>query len=104
MSVTSSMPQGDEAESPKPHRDWRGMSAHTVRRVVTGVTPEGKSVVVEDGTPPRTVELDYFELDDGFEVRLGTGDVVIQNGTRHAWRNRGSEPCVMAFVSVGAVR
>jgi quercetin dioxygenase-like cupin family protein len=46
----------------------------------------------------------WVELDDGAEEHLGTEDCIIQNGTRHAWRNRGTEECVMAFVMVGAHR
>jgi mannose-6-phosphate isomerase-like protein (cupin superfamily) len=44
-----------------------------------------------------------LELDDG-EITLSRGDVVIQNGTAHAWRPSGTEPCEMAFVVVGATR
>lgn len=46
----------------------------------------------------------WLELDDGAEVHLTQGDCVVQNGTRHAWRNRGSGPCIMAFIMVGAKR
>jgi len=46
----------------------------------------------------------YLELDDGAEVLLKAGDCVIQNGTRHAWRNRSSEKCVIAVALVGAER
>ena len=46
----------------------------------------------------------WLELDGGAEVHLKQGDCVVQNGTRHAWRNKGSETCVMAFVMVGAKR
>jgi mannose-6-phosphate isomerase-like protein (cupin superfamily) len=46
----------------------------------------------------------YLELDDGAEVLLKTGDCVIQNGTRHAWRNRSSEKCVIAVAIIGAHR
>jgi mannose-6-phosphate isomerase-like protein (cupin superfamily) len=46
----------------------------------------------------------WIEVDNGAEVHLKQGDCVIQNGTRHAWRNRGSAPCVMASVMVGAKR
>jgi uncharacterized cupin superfamily protein len=45
-----------------------------------------------------------LELDDGAEVSLKAGDCVIQNGTRHAWHNRSSEKCVIAFSLVGADR
>jgi mannose-6-phosphate isomerase-like protein (cupin superfamily) len=45
-----------------------------------------------------------LELDDGNIVHLRQGDCIVQNGTRHRWRNPGSEPCLMAFVSVGGKR
>src|SRR5262249_40951148 len=45
-----------------------------------------------------------LELDDGAEVVLKAGDVVMKNGTRHAWHNRSSERCVIAFSLVGADR
>jgi len=46
----------------------------------------------------------WLELDDGAKVHLKPGDCVIQNGTRHAWRNEGSEPCYIASVMIGAER
>jgi mannose-6-phosphate isomerase-like protein (cupin superfamily) len=45
-----------------------------------------------------------LELDDGQKVHLKQGDCIIQNGTRHRWRNPLFEPCLMAFVSVGGKR
>jgi mannose-6-phosphate isomerase-like protein (cupin superfamily) len=42
-----------------------------------------------------------LELDDGEIVQLRQGDCVIQNGTRHRWRNALAEPCLMAFISIG---
>lgn len=46
----------------------------------------------------------WLELDDGAQVRLDAGDCVVQNGTRHAWHNTSSEPCVVAVGLVGATR
>jgi len=46
----------------------------------------------------------YLELDDGKQVLLKAGDCVVQNGTRHAWRNRSSQDCVIAVTLVGAKR
>jgi mannose-6-phosphate isomerase-like protein (cupin superfamily) len=43
-----------------------------------------------------------LELDNGVEVEMGPGDCLVQNGTRHAWHNRTPEPCVIAFVTIGA--
>ncbi|HVC71840.1 MAG TPA: cupin domain-containing protein [Acidimicrobiales bacterium] len=58
-----------------------------------------------------TVDLDlvvsgevWLELDNGQEVRLGVGDCVVQNGTRHAWRNKTSEPAVIFVALLGAAR
>jgi mannose-6-phosphate isomerase-like protein (cupin superfamily) len=45
-----------------------------------------------------------LELDDGAEKVLRPGDTVVQNGTRHRWRNRGPEPVVMATFIFGAHR
>ncbi len=46
----------------------------------------------------------WLELDDGKEVHMKAGDTVIQNGTRHAWHNKGSEPCRMIVCLIGAHR
>jgi mannose-6-phosphate isomerase-like protein (cupin superfamily) len=44
-----------------------------------------------------------LRLDDA-EVHLKAGDCVIQRGTRHAWRNRSTEPCVLSAVLVSTKR
>jgi hypothetical protein len=46
----------------------------------------------------------WLELDDGLEVKLVRNEVVVQQGTRHAWRNKGTAPATMLFVLVGAHR
>ncbi|MGB9304072.1 MAG: cupin domain-containing protein [Mycobacterium sp.] len=59
----------------------------------------------------RTATMDYdvvlegtigLELDNGAEVTLKPGDVVVQNGTRHRWHNRGDTVARMLTVTVGA--
>jgi quercetin dioxygenase-like cupin family protein len=58
----------------------------------------------------RTDSLDYAvvlsgEIDmdlDGTTVHVKAGDVIVQRGTIHNWINRGSEPCVIAFVLIAA--
>jgi len=42
----------------------------------------------------------WLELDHGKEVRLPRGTCITQNGARHAWHNRGSEPATLAYVIV----
>lgn len=46
----------------------------------------------------------WLELDDGAERLLRAGDCVVQNGTRHAWRNKSNAPCVLAVALIGAQR
>jgi quercetin dioxygenase-like cupin family protein len=38
-------------------------------------------------------------LDDS-EIHLKAGDVLVQQGTNHAWVNRGNEPCRIAFILI----
>ena len=45
-------------------------------------------------------EIDML-LDEG-EVHLRAGDVLVQQGTNHAWVNRGTAPCRIAFVLIDA--
>ncbi|MEM9107815.1 MAG: cupin domain-containing protein [Pseudomonadota bacterium] len=70
--------------------------------------------VVENARHPymhRTDSVDYAiilkgEIDmllDDSEVHLKAGDIVIQRGTNHAWANRGTESCIIAFVLVDGV-
>ena len=46
----------------------------------------------------------HLELDDGHLTQLQPHDVVVQNGTRHAWRNRSERPARLLFVLTGATR
>ena len=58
----------------------------------------------------KTRSVDYAivldgEIDmllDASEVHLKAGDVLVQQGTNHAWVNRGTKPCRMAFVLIDA--
>lgn len=68
-------------------RDNPGM--HTTNSVDYGIVLEGEV---------------WLELDDGQQVHLKAHDVVVQNGTRHAWRNKTDRPVKMAFVLIGAER
>lgn len=76
---------GDHFEREPPAA--RGM--HTTDTIDYGVVVRGEMTL---------------ELDDGQVVHLRQGDCVVQNGTRHRWRNPLPEPCLMAFVSVGGKR
>lgn len=84
-----------------------------------GVTLPGGSVLrVVDLLPGqespmhRTSSVDYgivlsgrvvLELDDGVTTELYPGDVLVQRGTMHLWRNPSDvEPCRMVFVLLDA--
>ena len=43
----------------------------------------------------------HAELDGGVLVPLGPGDTLVQNGTRHGWRNLGDRDAVIAVVMAG---
>ncbi|MFO0994194.1 MAG: cupin domain-containing protein [Hyphomicrobiales bacterium] len=45
-----------------------------------------------------------IELAGGASKDLNPGDVVIQNGTRHRWRNPYDAPCTLHTVSIGVAR
>jgi len=73
------------------------------RDVMPGHLPRDPSI-------HRTRSLDYVVvlageivllLDDS-EVALRAGDVVIQQGTNHAWANRGTVPCRLAMIFLDA--
>jgi quercetin dioxygenase-like cupin family protein len=75
----------------------------TVFRVVSfgpGVTPRNHRTDSVDYAVVMSGEID-MEL-DGESVHLKAGDVLVQRGTIHNWVNKGSAPCVIAFVLVAA--
>jgi hypothetical protein len=77
---------GPEHMSPKA-RPSRHPFMHRTRTVDYGIILSG--------------EIDML-LDDT-EVHLKAGDVVVQRATNHAWVNRGTEPCRIAFILVDAI-
>jgi len=75
----------------------------TVFRIVEyapGVAPRNHRTESVDYAAVLAGEID-MEL-EGETVRLRAGDVLVQRGTVHNWVNRGTGPCVIAFVLVAA--
>ncbi|MBS0367842.1 MAG: cupin domain-containing protein [Proteobacteria bacterium] len=66
-----------------------GSGYHATTTIDYGVVIEGEIVL---------------DLGNGRERSLRQGDVVVQVGTRHAWRNRSGRPARMFFVLIGAKR
>ena len=74
-----------------------------VFRVVSfgpGVAPRNHRTDSIDYAVVMSGEID-MELDDT-TVHLKAGDVLVQRGTIHNWVNKGTAPCVIAFVLVAA--
>lgn len=46
----------------------------------------------------------WLELDEGRAELLRRHDVIVQNGTRHAWRNKSDRSATLAFVLIGTGR
>lgn len=91
--------QADGAERATGSTDPNG----TVFRIVRydpGVAPRNHRTDSIDYAVVISGEID-MELDDA-TVHLRQGDVLVQRGTVHNWINRGSEPCVIAFVLAAA--
>ena len=75
----------------------------TVFRVIEfapGVAPRNHRTDSIDYAVVLSGEID-MEIEDSV-VHLNAGDVLVQRGTIHNWVNRGTQPCVMAFVLVDA--
>ena len=99
-------PQGKTREpSPDRKAQWLELNAR-----LPGLAPH-----MERGNPGMhttdTIDFEYIlsgevwlELDDGATVHLRAGDTVVQNGTRHAWRNPGAEPCRIVVFMAGVAR
>lgn len=60
---------------------------HTTQTIDYGIVLEGEV---------------WAEVDDGKQVHLEAQDIIVQNGTRHAWRNKSDKPVKIAFVLIGA--
>ena len=115
---------GDNPAAPAPFPPVGG-----IRFVIATYSPESDVVApeptpemhLEEGDGPggahdgfhRTDTTDFgvvlfgtmaLELDDGAEVVLNVGDVLIENGTRHRWRVVGDKPAMLASFLIGARR
>ena len=85
------------------------MDINTMMKVVGDHAP-ARGIPVKHPLMHRTRTVDYAvimsgEIDmelDGSTTHLKAGDVVVQRGTVHNWANRGTEPCVIAFVLIAA--
>jgi mannose-6-phosphate isomerase-like protein (cupin superfamily) len=73
-----------------------------ILELAPGVSPRNHRTDSIDYAVVMSGEVD-MELDDTV-VHLKAGDVLVQCGTIHNWVNRGTVPCVIAFVLIAASR
>src|SRR4051812_19011848 len=74
-----------------------------------GIDPDSQGYARHEDTH-RTRSLDYAivlegEIDmllDDTEVHMKAGDVMVQQGTSHAWVNNSGKPCRIAFILIDA--
>ncbi|WP_425065874.1 cupin domain-containing protein [Reyranella sp.] len=99
---------------PEGYKPPAGVTLESALKELNDKVP-GMGDVMERGAPGMHTSdtIDYgivvrgemtLELDDGQKIHLRQGDCIVQNGTRHRWRNPLTEPCLMAFVSIGGKR
>ena len=96
--------------APEP-AEVRNMDPEKAREVFRAMGNAGAATFGRGGRHPmmhRTESIDYavvlegeitLVLDDQ-DVQLKAGDVVIQCGTNHAWRNHSDKPCKMLYVLI----
>jgi quercetin dioxygenase-like cupin family protein len=93
----------DGSEDPSGKKIGTFIPGGSVFRVVSfgpGVAPRNHRTDSIDYAVVISGEID-MELDIG-SVHLKAGDVLVQRGTIHNWVNKGTEPCVIAFILIAA--
>jgi len=102
--TTESFPVNNTGDSDEGLREvGTTLKNGTVFRVVEfgpGVAPRNHRTDSIDYAVIVSGEID-MELTESV-VHLKAGDVLVQRGTIHNWMNRGTQPCVIAFVLIDA--
>ena len=92
-----------------PDTMWKGADAvKAFESIGAGHAPDAHS---SDPMRHKTSTIDYivvlkgeiFAILDTGETLLKAGDVLVQRGTVHSWSVRGTEPCIVAAILIGAV-
>jgi quercetin dioxygenase-like cupin family protein len=91
--------EGDESLR-KIGTTFKNGSVFRVIEFAPGVAPRNHRTDSIDYAFVISGEID-MEMDDCV-VHLKAGDALVQRGTIHNWVNRGTQPCVIAFVLIDA--
>lgn len=101
-------------DKPSPDLSKLNDISHSVKQTTITGGSVCRISCFDPGVSPRmhrTESIDYaiilsgeldMELDYGKVTKLKAGDVVVQRGTIHNWRNNGKEPCYVAFILISA--
>jgi hypothetical protein len=91
-----------------PDTQWKGAdAAKAFESIGAGHAPDALS---DDPMRHKTSTIDYiivlkgeiFAIMDTGETLLKAGDILVQRGTVHSWSVRGTEPCIVAAILIGA--
>jgi len=91
-----------------PDSQWRGAdAAKAFESIGAGHAPDKAS---DDPMRHKTSTIDYiivlkgeiYAILDTGETLLKAGDILVQRGTMHSWSVRGTEPCIVAAILIGA--
>jgi hypothetical protein len=105
--IIEAAPQREPTDRPRTTGPGANGSVIRIIDFLPGFTPQHR----RDPTRPgmhRTETIDYaiclqgeiWALLDDSETCMKPGDILVQRGTDHAWRNRSQDICRMAFVLV----
>lgn len=103
MWATKELPPVLTDEDPKEWEIGTAIAGGSVFRVIQfdpGVSGRVHVTQSIDYALVLSGEID-MELEEGDEVHLNAGDVLIQRATIHNWFNRSDKPCIIAFVLLG---
>jgi naringenin degradation protein FdeH len=101
LRVVDFPPETDEMRKLDPHTMHASLGEGAPKRGLSPRHPAMHRTRTVDYAIVLTGEIDML-LDDS-EVHLKAGDILVQQGTNHAWVNRGTEPCRIAFVLIDSM-
>ncbi len=92
-----------------PDSAWRD-SADALKAFKSIGAGHAKDQSASDPMMHTTATVDYiivlqgeiYAIMDTEETLLKTGDILIQRGTNHSWSVRGTDPCIVAAILIGA--
>ena len=100
-SVPADIAAHDARNEPSPGMPTPGGTLLKVLEIAPGTKPVMHKTETLDYVIVIDGEVDML-LDDGAEVCMKAGDIMIQRGTVHGWANRRDRPCRIAFFLVYA--